>query len=368
MDNYKIVKRIHNGKNSRIFLAKNLHPTTNNDQFVVIKVADHGQKGKIDESKRTLEYDCMRIASMHPNVTKIYDCIEIPEKRRNFFGFNLTGPIIIIEYCPGGSLYEHVKSRNRLSIYESRKFFGQIGEALSFIHRRGIAHRDIKLENVLLDSRGNAKLTDFGLSAFIDPEKRLTDSCGSPHYAAPEVWDKIPYVGPELDVWGLGVCLYAMITGGLPFKDKEIDHIKLRVRQGLVPKHFMFDEIIWNLIKQMLNVDLNQRCTIEDALSHDWMHPLLKETTQSISSFYHHLNPNESSVHHSTTSNTKSDSSLKTQASDSPNTINVVASANVKKDGFTIENHVNRLSSRVKQIVHSLHHSPNTSTTNHELY
>lgn len=136
-----------------------------------------------------------------------------------------------MEYCSGGELFDHIVEKNRCTESESRMFFRQIVSAVAYLHSLGYAHRDLKPENVLLDKDQNLKLIDFGLCARPEGgiQSPLFTSCGSPTYAAPELVLGNQYLGPEVDVWAMGVLLYALLAGFLPFDDQHIDSLYKKI-------------------------------------------------------------------------------------------------------------------------------------------
>lgn len=275
MDQYKLLKRLHSGSNSRVYLAQ---ISKTNDK-VIIKVANHGTH-ETHPLTRMKESECHYTASQHPNVVKLFDVYELPKPAPNEFA-QLTGPILVMEYCVGGDMYQYLNKFGMLSEHQSRRFYYQLLEALSFIHRHHIVHRDVKLENLLINHMNDLKLADWGLSTTFDSEHVMNDSCGSPHYAAPEVWTKAFYVGPELDVWSSGVCLYGMLSACLPFRDKNMDRLKNKIILGKLPSHKNIRGESWNLLQKVLQPNLKLRFTVEDALSHAWMHPESPLWTQS---------------------------------------------------------------------------------------
>ena len=114
----------------------------------------------------------------------------------------------------------------------SRKFLRQILSAIKYCHSNSIVHRDLKIENILLDKNGGLKLIDFGLANFIDPFKHLSTFCGSLYFAAPEVLSAKKYIGPEIDMWSLGVILYVLVSGKVPFDDNTLPALHKKIKTG----------------------------------------------------------------------------------------------------------------------------------------
>lgn len=122
-----------------------------------------------------------------------------------------------MEYAARGELFDHIVSHEKLGEFEASKFLMQLVDAVEYLHQLGIAHRDLKPENLLLDHKYNIKMTDFGLSNIYPAGKLLTTACGSPSYACPEMLSGKPYNGIKADIWSIGIVLYAMCFGYLPF-------------------------------------------------------------------------------------------------------------------------------------------------------
>lgn len=198
----------------------------------------------------------------HQHICRLYQIIETD-----------THYFMIMEYCSGGELFDHIVEKKRLNEVESRKFFRQIVAAVAYLHSHGYAHRDLKPENVLLDKNENLKLIDFGLCAkpIGGMKSHLYTSCGSPTYAAPELILGKKYLGSEVDIWSCGVMLYALLCGYLPFDDSSIENLYKKILSG------KYDEPNWltnsskNLIRAMLQIDPKNRITIDDLCNHTWI-------------------------------------------------------------------------------------------------
>ena len=128
---------------------------------------------------------------------------------------------MIQENCCNGELFSYITSKNKLKEEEACRLFQQLISALDYLGRLGIAHRDVKPENLLLDEQLNLKMIDFGLSNMYKKDEKLATACGSPCYAAPELIKGLEYVGQKADLWSGGVVLYTMLCGHLPFEDSN---------------------------------------------------------------------------------------------------------------------------------------------------
>lgn len=160
----------------------------------------------------------------HPSVVKLYDSFET-NKHICF----------VMELCAGGDLFSYVKRRRRLSEQTAQYFFRQILEGLAYLHNaHRVIHRDIKLENLLLDGNGRVKIGDFGVSRQLkSPTERMSEQCGTPAYIAPEIIsDERNYSGFKADMWSAGVCLYAMLIGTVPFKASTISVLHALIKKG----------------------------------------------------------------------------------------------------------------------------------------
>jgi serine/threonine protein kinase len=147
---------------------------------------------------------------------------------------------LTLEYASGGSLFEYIISQGRIHESEAKILVKQMVSAFSYMHGLNIAHRDIKAENILLDYLKNIKITDFGLSISHEPKSLLSTACGSPIYSAPEVIDGKRYSGSEADVWSLGINIYAMVVGDLPFADSNVSALYASICKG----HYTVPEFV----------------------------------------------------------------------------------------------------------------------------
>lgn len=175
-----------------------------------------------------------------------------------------------------GELFHHISDNGRLYEEEALKYFRQILSALGYCHSFNICHRDLKPENILVSAEGDVKIADFGMAALQQgPDYRLQTSCGSPHYAAPEIIRGAKYRGNQVDIWSTGVILYAMLVGKLPFDtpDRGMASLTAAIRLGKydrAPPELSNAAV--DLIQRMLTVNPKDRITVTQI----WRHPLVQ--------------------------------------------------------------------------------------------
>ncbi|XP_055678940.1 uncharacterized protein LOC129787408 isoform X3 [Lutzomyia longipalpis] len=252
---FDIIKKLGQGTYGKVQLGINKETS----QEVAIKT--------IKKCKIETEADLIRIrrevqimsSVQHPNIIHIYEVFENREKM-----------VLVMEFAAGGELYDYLSERKVLSEEEARRVFRQIATAVYYCHKHKICHRDLKLENILLDENGNAKIADFGLSNVFDEQRLLATFCGSPLYASPEIVKGTPYQGPEVDCWSLGVLLYTLVYGAMPFDGSNFKRLVKQISQGdyYEPKK---PSPASPLIREMLTVCPQRRATIEQICNHWWV-------------------------------------------------------------------------------------------------
>ncbi|KAI1717205.1 protein kinase domain-containing protein [Ditylenchus destructor] len=218
----------------------------------------------------------IRIMSMlkHPNIIQIYEVFENKDKI-----------ILVMEYASGGELYDYVSKFGSLPESEARRIFRQITSAVLYCHKHKVAHRDLKLENILLDANNNAKIADFGLSNYFNEKNLLTTFCGSPLYASPEIINGTPYKGPEVDCWSLGILLYTLVYGSMPFDGRDFNRMVRQIKRGA---YYEPDapSTASMLVRNMLRVNPDRRADIDDIASHWWLNleenmPVIQELPEN---------------------------------------------------------------------------------------
>ena len=210
------------------------------------RLTDPSKKKNVDR-----EIDILKKLN-HPNVVRMYDLIETPKQLH-----------LVLELIPGGSLGSYLKKKpnKRFEELECKIMFKQIVSAIEYIHSQKVTHRDLKLENLLLDSSGMIKIIDFGFSTCFSHEKKVKIFCGTPTYMAPEIVSRKEYLGPPADIWALGILLYVMLVGFFPFRAPTDRELFKKIEKGLfsIPNHVLSGGK--GLIHKILNVDPNNRPT-----------------------------------------------------------------------------------------------------------
>ena len=182
---------------------------------------------------------------------------------------------LVLELVVGGELFDYLLKTGRQSEDQARRLFRQLISAVHYCHERNVCHRDIKPENLLLDEGSNMKVADFGYAQWMHSASDgssgwVETSCGSPHYASPEVIIGDRYVGNQADVWSCGVVLFALMTGGLPFDDENIQKLLHKVKRGVYQIPSWVPPEARDLIWRMLTVDPAQRITTAQIQQHPW--------------------------------------------------------------------------------------------------
>jgi len=177
---------------------------------------------------------------------------------------------LIMEYCSGGELFQHIVKNRRLKEEEAAKMYQQLISGIEYIHKLGIVHRDLKPENLLLDHNNCIKIVDFGLSNLYKHGDRLKTACGSPCYAAPEMIKGERYLGLGADIWSSGVILYAMVCGYLPFEDQNTKKLYQKILKADYKLPSFLSDDAKDLIHLILNPDPTKRFTIKDIREHAW--------------------------------------------------------------------------------------------------
>ncbi|XP_077985646.1 serine/threonine-protein kinase SIK2-like isoform X2 [Glandiceps talaboti] len=252
---YDIERTIGKGNFAVVKLAR--HRITKSE--VAIKIIDKSQLDETNLKKVYREVQIMKLLN-HPNIVKLYQVMETKSML-----------YLVTEYASSGEMFDYLANHGRMNEKEARKKFWQILSAVEYCHNRHVVHRDLKAENLLLDANMNIKIADFGFSNYFKPGEHLMTWCGSPPYAAPEVFEGQKYDGPQLDIWSLGVVLYVLVCGALPFDGHCLQQLKERVLAGRFRIPFFMSTECEQLIRKMLVISPEKRYTIEQIKQHKWM-------------------------------------------------------------------------------------------------
>jgi len=252
---YRLFRVIGNGSFSTVKLGYNIFTQAP----VAVKIINKSPNiNNNDLNWMFLEVEVMRSLD-HPAIVKLIDFIE------DDFAY-----YIVMEYCGGGELFDFIIARNRVEEPLAKRLFKQIVLAVSHIHMKNIVHRDLKPENLLLTETNNVKLIDFGLCSNMANEA-LTNRCGSACYIAPEALTSTSYFGKPADIWALGVILYALVDGSLPWHYEDPEKMYNQIVTGdFAPPKALSEECL-NLIRSILNPDPLGRISIEEILVHPWL-------------------------------------------------------------------------------------------------
>lgn len=260
MDMYMVGKIVGVGSYGKVRAA--WHRLTSSK--VAIKTYDKSKLKDPEHWKRVQSEIKIMEQVSHPRIARLYEAVETPKRMH-----------LIMECLDGGNLCSYVKSKKRLSEDESRRIFFQLVQALDYLHQHCIIHRDIKLENVLFDKNKDIKLIDFGFSTVSPDGKKLKVFCGTPSYMAPEIVRRTEYEGKPVDIWGLGILLYALLCGCFPFRAKTYPDLYRRIARGSFTIPDELSSPVRDLIRQLLTVDAYTRITSGAILRHPWLHSQL---------------------------------------------------------------------------------------------
>ncbi|KAL3337984.1 hypothetical protein AABB24_030249 [Solanum stoloniferum] len=268
--------RVGGGKKGMRLGKYEVGKTLGEGNFGKVKYARHVETGqsfaiKILEKSRILdlrstdqikrEIGTLKLLK-HPNVVRLYEVLASKSKI-----------YMVLEYVNGGELFDRIVSKGKLSEPQGRKLFQQLIDGVSYCHDKGVFHRDLKLENVLIDLRGNIKITDFGLSALpqhFRDDGLLHTTCGSPNYVAPEILSNRGYDGAASDTWSCGVILYVILTGYLPFDDRNLAVLYQKILKGEVHIPKWLSAGAKNLIKRILDPNPHTRITMAQIKEDAW--------------------------------------------------------------------------------------------------
>uniref|UniRef100_A0A8C1NZT3 non-specific serine/threonine protein kinase n=2 Tax=Cyprinus carpio TaxID=7962 RepID=A0A8C1NZT3_CYPCA len=255
--NYRLLKTIGKGNFAKVKLAR--HVLTSKE--VAVKIIDKTQLNSSSLQKVSLLLHVL--ICDHVSLSPPVKLFEVIDTEKTLY--------LIMEYASGGEVFDYLVAHGRMKEKEARAKFRQIVSAVQYCHQKCIVHRDLKAENLLLDADMNIKIADFGFSNEFTMGNKLDTFCGSPPYAAPELFQGKKYDGPEVDVWSLGVILYTLVSGSLPFDGQNLKELRERVLRGKYRIPFYMSTDCENLLKKFLILNPTKRGSLEQIMKDRWM-------------------------------------------------------------------------------------------------
>ncbi|KAJ5748092.1 uncharacterized protein N7511_009788 [Penicillium nucicola] len=251
--NYTLGRLIGKGSFGKVYLAS--HKLTNGSK-VVLKSSSKEDTNLVREIHHHRQF-------LHPHIARLYEVV-------------VTESLVwlVLEYCPGDELYNYLLRHGPLPVEKVKRIFTQLVGAVAYVHSKSCVHRDLKLENILLDKQENVKLCDFGFTREYEGKASyLQTFCGTICYSAPEMLKGEKYAGEKVDVWSLGIILYALLAGELPYDDDD-DQVTKRRILAVEPT---YNDKFPDDAKALINLLLSKRPLIRPSLDEILAHPFLAE-------------------------------------------------------------------------------------------
>ncbi|XP_006663738.1 CBL-interacting protein kinase 15 [Oryza brachyantha] len=258
MERYELGRLLGQGTFGKVHYARNL----DSNQSVAIKMMDKQKVLKVGLSEQIRrEITTMRLVA-HKNIVQLH---EVMATRNKIY--------FVMEYVKGGELFQKVEKRGKLTEAVAHKYFQQLIAAMDYCHSRGVYHRDLKLENLLLDENENLKVSDFGLSALAESKRQdglLHTTCGTPAYVAPEVISKMGYDGAKSDIWSCGVILFVLVAGYLPFQGPNLMEMYHKIQHGQFRCPGWFSRKLQKLLYKIMDPNPSTRISIQKIKESTW--------------------------------------------------------------------------------------------------
>ncbi|KAL5702146.1 non-specific serine/threonine protein kinase [Ranunculus cassubicifolius] len=262
---YKLGRLLGRGSFAKVFSAQSV----NGGPSVAIKIIDKSILLSAGMETQIVREVAVMHRLNHPNIVRIHEVMATKSKI-----------YLVMEYVRGGDLFTKIARKGRLSEAMAKRYFQQLVTTIQYCHVKGVVHRDIKPQNLLLDQEGNLKVSDFGLAGLQEPVNNglLQTACGTPAYTAPEVVGRKGYAGPKADAWSCGIILYVFLAGCIPFDDTNlmVMYRKIYKREFEFPP--WFSKPVKRIISKLLDPNPDTRMSIEEVLESSW----LKTSFQSV--------------------------------------------------------------------------------------
>jgi len=255
LEKYELGKTIGTGGFSVVKYGVNKETGEN----VAVKIVQQSNAQMIMER----EIEIMKKAASHPNILRLYD---VYQTSKNIF--------LVMELARGGEVFDHIVKHGEYSEHDASIIARKIVEAVRFLHSQGIAHRDLKPQNLLCasDDPTDIRISDFGLSKVFNQATMMQTCCGSPEYVAPEILMCVSY-DQSVDMWSVGIIIYILLTGCFPFWSENVQTLYQKIMNGAYrwPSKPVVSESAKDLVKHLLEKDPKKRMTAEECLHHPWI-------------------------------------------------------------------------------------------------
>ena len=258
IDNYVLGQQIGQGAYATVRLSTQKSSNTK----VAIKVYDKSRISEPHRRRNLIREIEIMLRLDHPNCVKLVEAVNAGKQ-----------VFLVMEYVAGESLHACLKQRQyrRMEESEARGVFGQVVAGLQYVHAMSIAHRDIKLENIIMDDLHCVKIIDFGFSTLSPVSEKAKVFCGTPSYMSPEIVLRKEYAGQAADMWALGVLLFALLSGTFPFRGLSDKELYAKITKGLFNVPHCISPLAKGLIQSLLSVDPAKRPTCSEILQHAWV-------------------------------------------------------------------------------------------------